>query len=39
MKGYPNRFERSQPLTDKVIYVAAVSVISVLAVLSVVSIL
>lgn len=39
MKSYPNKFERSQPLTDKIIYLAAVSVISTLAVLSLVSFL
>jgi hypothetical protein len=39
MKSNPNKFERTQPLTDKIIYVAAVSVISTLAVLSLVSFL
>ena len=39
MRSNPNKFERTQTLTDKVIYVAAVSVISTLAALSLVSFL
>lgn len=39
MRSNPNKFERAQPLTEKIIYVAAVSLISTLVVLSLVSFL
>jgi hypothetical protein len=39
MRSNPNKFERTQPLTEKIIYVAAVSLISTLVVLSLVSFL
>lgn len=39
MRSNPRKFERVQPITEKIIYVAAVSLISTLVVLSLVSFL